>query len=277
MKLAAAARFFDRTVARDAYNPATTFKCQIEPLDLYRMEGTRLKVRGMSTAPGITIPARRVIVIDGQRYLVSDASPDQWEGAAIRNRYVIQGADSAVQIRTIPQVLANDPGVIAYGSVDFNKYNTDERDSSDYHPQYHVFLGSSEAVDEHYILSADGRTYLVKNAHLTPSGIKDALANLLDDPVIDSASFVSRAYDPITDSYTDTSSTVRCIRVRWQEHFNYLSQGSRKFERADTVVLMPLSVTPKAGDKVTIGGEPWEILSIVTLSGYRSAHTRRTS
>lgn len=275
MKLSAASRFFDRTVARDAYSPRSSFKCQLEPLDLYRMDGTRIKIRGMSTAPGLKIPARRVIEIDGQRYLVSDASSDQWAGEPVRDRYVIQGADYSVQIRTIPQVLDDAAGTTAYGSIDFNKYSTDERDSSEYHPQYHIFFGGTEIVEENYILTADGRSYLVKNAHRTTAGLKDALANLLDDPVIDAASFVSRAYNPITDTYTDTSTTVRCIRVRWQEHFNYLSQGSRKFERADMVVLMPLSVTPKAGDRVEIGGTPWEILSVVDRTGYQSLHIRR--
>lgn len=274
MKLKDAAKFFDKTVAKDAYNHAKRFKCQIEPLDLYKMDGTRIKMRGMSTAPGIAIPARGVINIAGQNYLVSDNSDDQWAGEAVRSRYVIQGADDLVQIKTIAQELASQTGTQAFASIDFNKYSTDERDSSDYHAQYHIFLGGTETVAENYLISTLDRTYLVKAAHTSTSGLKDALCNLLDDPVIDTATFGSRAYDPISDTYTDTTSTVRCIRIRWQDHFNYLSQGSEKFERADMVVLVPLSMTPKAGDKITLD-EPWRVVSVVSHPTYRSLHVRR--
>jgi hypothetical protein len=274
MKLKQAATFFDKTVAKDAYNHAKRFKCQLEPLDLYRMDGARIKLRGMSTAPTVNIPERKVIHIDGQNYLVSDKSNDQWAGEAIRSRYVIQGADSVVQIASIADILAGTAGTLAFASIDFNRYSTDERDSSDYHPQYHIYFGGTETVSEHNLITTADRVYLVKSAHKTTAGLVDALSNLLDDPVIDTATFGSRAYDPISDTYTDTTSTVRCIRIRWQDHFNYLSQGSEKFERADMVVLVPLSMAPKSGDTITLDA-PWRVVSVVDYADYRSLHVRR--
>ncbi len=76
MKLKNVSKFFDKTKAVDAYNSSYSFKCQVEPLDMYRTEGTRIKIRNMSTAPEVVIPVRRVIKIDSQAYLVSDSSAD---------------------------------------------------------------------------------------------------------------------------------------------------------------------------------------------------------
>ena len=273
MKLKSVSKFFDKTKAVDAYNSRYSFKCQVEPLDMYRTEGTRIKIRNMSTAPEVIIPARRAIKIDSQAYLVSDSSADHWAGDAIRSRYVLQGADYVVEIRTIAQVLADAPGVQAWASIDFNKYSTDERDSADYHPQYHIFLGEG-AANEHSIIHTTERTYLVKNSYKTPSGLYDAICNELDDPVIDAVTFRSRTYIPITDSFTESSSTIRCIRIRWQDKFTYLSQGSEKFERGDIQVLVPSSVTPKAADVVELSDGTWRVLSVVSYTGHKALHLR---
>jgi len=274
MKLKTASKFFDKTKAVDAYNPAISFKCQIEPLDMYRTEGTRIKIRNMSTAPEVVIPARRVIRIDDQAYIVSDPSRDHWSGEAIRSRYVLQGADHVVEIRTIAQVLEDVPGVQAFASIDFSKYGTDERDSSRYHPQYHIYFGK-ETVEEDYVVHTTSSNYLVKNSYLTPAGIVDALANELDDPVVQVSVSTGRTYDPITDSYTATTSSVRAIIVRWQEYLEYLTQGSTKYERGDAQLFVLSAVQAKVGDIVSISGEDFKVLSHLDRAGYRSLHIRR--
>jgi len=274
MKLKNVSKFFDKTKAVDAYNSSYSFKCQVEPLDMYRTEGTRIKIRNMSTAPEVVIPARRVIKIDDQAYIVSDSSLDHWSGEAIRSRYVLQGADHVVEIRTIAQVLENVPGVQAFASIDFNKYGTDERDSSEYHPQYHIYFGK-ETVGEDVLIHTVDRNYLVKNSYLTPAGIVDALANELDDPVVQVTVSTGRSYNPVTDSYTATTVSVRAVLVRWQEYFEYLTQGSTKYERGDAQLFVLPAVQAKAGDTVSIGGEDFRVLSHLDRSGYRSLHIRR--
>ena len=274
MKLKNVSKFFDKTKAVDAYNSRYSFKCQVEPLDMYRTEGTRIKIRNMSTAPEVTIPARRVIKIDDQAYIVSDSSLDHWSGEAIRSRYVLQGADHVVEIRTIAQVLEDVAGVQAFASIDFNKYGTDERDSSRYHPQYHIYFGK-ETVEEDCVVHTTTSNYLVKNSYLTPAGIVDALANELDDPVVQVSVSAGRTYDPVTDSYTATTSSVRAIIVRWQEYFEYLTQGSTKYERGDAQLFVLPSVHAKAGDTVSISGEDFKVLSHLDSTGYRTLHIRR--
>lgn len=275
MDLKKAARFFDRTDARDAYNHARKFKCQIEPLDLYRMDGARVKVRGMETAPGVKIPERRAIYVDGQVYLVSDMSADQWGGERIRQRFVIQGADRVIQIKTIAEELAGSTGTQAFAAIDFNKYSTDERDSSEYHPQYHIYVAPGEPVAENCIISTVDTFYLVRNAHLATSGLRDALCNQIDGPVIDAATFTSRAYDPVTDTYAEATSTVRCIRIRWQDHFMYLSPASEKFERGDMMILLPSSVVVASGDEVTLNDGVWRSRAVVEYPDYKQVHVRR--
>jgi len=141
-------------------------------------------------------------------------------------------------------------------------------------PQYHIFFGN-EVVPLNSIVKADGRHYLVMNSHRTVAGLVDALSNELESPVVDSASFKVRTYNPITDSYTEVATTVRCIKVRWQDHFSYLTQDSTKYLPGDMQVFIPDGVSHKAGDGVTIGATDWTILSTIQENGYQSLHVRR--
>src|SRR5574340_999600 len=260
---------------RSSHRAATRFYGQREPLDYQKIDGSAVNRRVMSTAPDGVLPVRQVISIGGQPYLVGDSSVDHWGGTSLRKRYVLQGADYLASTQTIAQVLANTAGASAYASIEFNKYGTDERDNSEFHPQYHIFFGGGETVPNDSVVTAAGRYYLVRRANRTQAGLVDALSNEIDSPVIDSATFTARQYNPVTDTYTDTSSTVRCIRLRWQDHFTYLSQGSTKYERGDMQVLVPLSVTPKSGDTLTLADGKWSILSMLAEATYRSLHVRR--
>ena len=71
MRLARAARFGDRTVAHDAYSDTDTFLCQLAPLDMFRVEGVKIKVKQLSTGPDVTMPARGAVRIDTQVYIIS--------------------------------------------------------------------------------------------------------------------------------------------------------------------------------------------------------------
>jgi hypothetical protein len=274
MKLRNASRRFDDTIAADAYDTNVTFKCQVEPFDYVKIDGASVKRRVMATAPGIITPARQVIMIEDQPYIIGDSSTDHWKGKPVRNRYVLQGADYLVEVLSIPQLLASQAGTQAYASIEFNKYSTDSRDSSDYMPQYHIFFGN-ETVPLNSIIKADGRYYLVMNSHRTVAGLIDALSNELDAPVVDSASFKVRTYNPLTDTHTEVATTVRCIKVRWQDHFSYLTQDSTKYVPGDMQIFIPTGVAHKAGDGVTIGATDWTILSTIQENGYQSLHVRR--
>lgn len=274
MKLSMASRYFDRTTGSDAYDQRSTFKCQIEPFDYVKIDGASVKRRVMSTAPGVSLPARKVIDIHGQRYLVGDASEDHWNDASIRKRYVLQGADHSVTVLTIADILAGRPGLPCYATLDFNKYGTDERDNSDYHQQYHAFFGGGESVPEGSVIKLKDRYFLVRSSYVSLAGLVDALSNELDGPVEDTATFTSRTHDPLTDSFSETSTSVRCMRVRWQERFQYLTLNSPDYERNDVQAFIDNGYAVKAGDEVALSDGMWRVLAVTVRPSYTEAHLR---
>jgi hypothetical protein len=277
MRLKKAATRFDKTKAEDAYNSAVGFMCQLAPLDLYKIDGTAVKRRQMSTGTDITMPPRSVIRIDGQPYLVGSDSPDFWRGERIRNNYVLQGADHTANLYSIAQALANTAPATAYASLDFNKNMTDERDSSEYHSQYNIFFGGGEPVLEGGLINIGSRWFYVKNAYISVSGLLVTLTSELDPPLFETINYGSRTYVPATDTYTATTTSVKVMRVRWQEHFSRLSKSTEKHENGDAqlFVLKSAMATAKPSDTLALSDGTWRVLAVQDEGTVLSLHVRR--
>lgn len=276
MRLKNVAKRFDNTTCVDAYS-ATTFKAQIEPLQIYSIDGAKVKRRVLSAAPEITIPARRTISIDGQVYLVGDDTPDQWADETLRVNYVLHGADHLATIRTIPEALADAAGFTAWAARDWSRDETDSRESAERINQYHIFFSRTEPVPDEAVLELDGRTYFVLAVHRSISGFHDALSNEVPGPAYETIAFGTRTYDPITDTYTDSLTNVRVLRLRWQEAFRYLTRASADFERGDSILMMLKAgnPTPKASDTLALSDGTFKVVSLLDEGAHYSLHVRR--
>jgi len=274
VKLHNVAKKFDKTVASDAYTPATTFKCQLDPLTLFSVDGTAVKRRQLSTAPDVSIPSRRAIQIGSQVYVIGDVSPDYHNGTPIRNNYVIQGADHLAQLNTIAAELAGTARTTSWASLDYNKHITDQRDSADYQAQYMLFFGKGESIPE--LVYLNSKWYLKMIGYESVSGIQSVLANELAEPAFETITYTNRTYVPATDTWTETTSSVKIFRVRWTEYFRYLTKASENYERGDMqVFVLKSAATPKVSDKLTLSDGVWTILSMQDEGLTWSLHARR--
>ena len=274
MRLLDAARRFDKTTATDAYS-ATTFKCQFEVLAYSKIDGVAVKKRQISTASSVTIPARRVVTIHGQTYLVGHGAPDFWNDDTIRLNYVVQGADGLANLTTIADELAGTAPGTAYAALAFAKYLPDAEDSSKYPPQYQVFLSGTESAPADSLIYLNSVWYLVKESYVSTSGLRVSLANVVESPNFEMAAFTSRVYAPLTDTYVDTPSAIKVFRIKWAEHFEYLSKATEQYERGDLTVMMLKAVTPDPPDTLTLSDGVWRILSAQDEGLTWSCHARR--
>ena len=274
MRLLDAARRFDTTTATDAYS-AATFKCQFEVLAYSKIDGVAVKKRQISTASSVTIPARRVVTIHGQTYLVGHGAPDFWNYDTIRLNYVVQGADGLANLTTIADELAGTVPGTAYAALAFAKYLPDAEDSSKYPPQYQVFLSGTESAPADSLIYLNSVWYLVKESYVSTSGLRVSLANVVDSPNFEMATFNSRVYAPLTDTYTTTTSSIKVFRIKWAEHFEYLSKATEQYERGDLTVMMLKAVTPDPPDTLTLSDGVWRILSAQDEGLTWNCHARR--
>lgn len=274
MKLTAAAARFDTVVASDAYS-ANTFMCQFEVLSYSKIDGVAVKKRQISTKPNVTIPTRNVITIADQTYLVGHGAPDFWKNEKIRVNYVVQGTDGIADINTIAAELANVAPTQAYAALAFDKYIPDAEDSSRYPPQYQVFTSSTETAPADALIRLNSIWYLVKESYISTSGLQVSLANVVAEPCFETVTFTSRVYDPLTDTYADTPTNAKVFRVKWSEHFKYLSKATENYERGDLTVMMLQNVTPDPPDTLTLSDGVWRVLSSQNEGNVWNCHARR--
>lgn len=264
----------DTVEAVDAYGSAT-FKVQYDPLSYTKIDGVSVRKRSISASPEVAMPSRGAIDIDGVTYLVGHGAPDYWKGLVIRINYVIQGADGLANLNSIAGELAGDAPVSAYAAVVFDKYVPDATDSSKYPPQYQVFLSGSESAPADSLIKLGETWYIVKETYLSTSGLNIALVNQIADPVFETVTFGSRSYDPVGDSYSSTSSAVKVMRIKWSEHYQYLSKDTEDYQRGDMQVFMLKSVTPKPSDTLSLSDGKWNILSVRDEGVMWTCHVRR--
>lgn len=274
MRLHTAARKFDNTVAKDAYSDAE-FNCQFEILSYSKIDGVAVKKRQISTGPDVSVPKRRVVMIDGQYYLLGYGSPDYWKGSVIRFNYVIQGADALAHITSIAKALAGSLPVRAYAALVFAKYLPDTEDSSKYPPQYEIFLSGSEEAPADSLIKLDNVWYLVKQSYISNSGLRVALANALDAPNFENATLSTRTYNPVDDTYSAATTTIPVFRVKWSEHFRYLSKGTETYERGDLTVMVLKDHSPTSPDTLTLSDGVWRVLSAQDEGLVWNCHARR--
>ena len=276
MKLHNIARRFDKTVAVDAYNPATSFRCQLSPVALYKVDATAIRRREMSTAPDVVIPPRKTIQINNDVFLVGEDSPDQWNGSEIRNNYVLQGADFLANIYSLQQALANTAPSTAWCSLDFNKNMSDERQGSEYLSQYNIFFAGGEVVPTNSLINNGSRWFLVRQSYTSVSGLVVTLSNEIENPAFETVTFSTISYDPVTDMKVPVSNSVRALRIRWTEWFQYLSAASVQFERGDMrLFVLKTDVTAEAGDEITMSDGVWCVLSVLDEGAAWNCHVRR--
>lgn len=276
MKLKRVARKFDNVQAQDAYG-TTTFMVQYEPMSFSKIDGTSVTKRMVSAAPEIVMPARGAITIDGEQYVVGHGAPDYWMGEVIRVSYVIQGATGLANLHSIASAIAQTSPVTAYAALVFSKYMPEANDNSRYPPQYQVFLAGSESAPADSLIQLDGKWFLVKQSYISTSGLRIALANELDEPAFETVTYGDRTYDPVTDTYSTSNSSVRVLRVKWSEHFHYLTKADETYQRGDIQVMALKTSMPSVipSDLLTLSDGVWRVLSVQDEGTTVSLHMRR--
>jgi hypothetical protein len=274
MKLSNAAKLGNTQVASDAYGSAT-FKCQYEPMSFAKIDGVSVRKRQISTSPDVTVPARGAIAINGDIYLVGHGAPDFFKNEVIRVSYIIQGADGLANLTSIATALANAAPVVAYAALVFSKYLPDSADSSKYPPQYQMFLAGSESAPADSLIQLAGKWYLAKESYVSTSGLRIALVNEIAEPAFETINYSGRTYVPATDSFSVGTSVVKILRIKWQEHFLYLSKGSETYERGDQQIFILKATTPKPSDTLTLSDGVWRVLAVQDDGAVWSCHVRR--
>lgn len=264
MRLLDAARRFDRTEFQDAYSGESLFFGQLDVFDDSRRDAYGVERRILSVAPGIRMPARRVICEPGrdEAWLVGTCQPDYFNGQEIRNKYVLHRADGLAYLKTPSQALAGDEGVRAYANAAWLKDAKQQDEASTAPGMYGVFLAKPESLALDTVILLGDQTFWVRgrygsSAEFLVAEVEDVTGSL------QAVQYGVAVYDPVADSNSITPRSVQAFVLRWQALYQNTSEAALKAERGDRVVVVRKAdvPAPKVGDKV-VGAQPWTVRAI---------------
>ena len=280
MNLFQAARFFDRDSVYDGYTGDFLFKAQFSSYDGSQADGSFLRRRTISVAPGITMPARRVGKVHGELWVLGTPITDGWEDRPIRLTASSKLVTDLFTITPPGALLRGLPGSpTAYANSRPLKDTVNSTTDSEYDAQYEVTFGDNEPTMEGYFLVSDRLFLHVRVCKLQAEGFKVAVADDLKSEFDSDGNLMglvdvqfAGGYDPVSD--TETAGVIgKGIVMDMYKLYEYNEQANPTNTRGDLTLLAVEN--PEVGTKVKIGAYDYIILTKQPYMDAWNLHIRR--
>lgn len=262
MKLANAAKYFDRVSMADAYTgTAMPYKVQFSTFDETDPDGSVSRRRTMSMAPGLTLPARRVASLLGEIWLLGEPSADAVFDKVIRQTVPMRRVTNLAQALTPGQVVTASTGLAIYGRLEQVKNTVDTATSSDYFPFFTLTLAGADfknlnsgwAQVPGFFRIEDGTLFRSRTSYPAEDGMTVVEADLIDRYGLTQAQVTTGAYDPVTDTFAGTTSTFQTLVMPTHQLYRRKAEAE-KFKPEDLTVLVRFAdyPAPKVGTPLQI-------------------------
>lgn len=262
MKLANAAKYFDRVSMADAYTgTAMPYKVQFSTFEETDPDGSVSRRRSMSLAPGLTLPARRVASLLGEIWLLGEPSADAVFDKVIRQTVPMRRVTNLAQALTPGQVVAASTGLAIYGRLEQVKNTVDTATSSDYLPFFTLTLAGADfknlnsgwAQVPDFFRIEDGTLFRCRTSYPAEDGMTVVEADLIDRYGLTQAQVTTGAYDPVTDTFAGTTSTFQTLVMPTHQLYRRKAEAE-KFKPEDLTVLVRFAdyPAPKVGTPLQI-------------------------
>lgn len=262
MKLANAAKYFDRVSMADAYTgTAMPYKVQFSTFEETDPDGSVARRRTMSMAPGLTLPARRVASLLGEIWLLGEPSADAVFDKVIRQTVPMRRVTNLAQALTPGQVVTASTGLAIYGRLEQVKNTVDTATSSDYFPFFTLTLAGAEfknlnsdwAQVPGFFRIEDGTLFRCRTSYPAEDGMTVVEADLIDRYGLTQAQVTTGAYDPVTDTFAGTTSTFQALVMPTHQLYRRKAEAE-KFKPEDLTVLVRFAdyPAPKVGTPLQV-------------------------
>jgi hypothetical protein len=278
MRLKNVARYFDTCPIYDGYSGAFLFKAQTSTFMESSAEGSVSVRRTISIDPLTSIPNHRVIDVLSEKYVVGEVNYDEWAGGVIRATCWVKKAAGLFSSKTPHEFLSGTVVPGQYGQLRFRNLVKDSS-SSNIEPYWEAYFSATSSVAKGSIVTYASKRYRVSSTYTDVDGFLTAEMQELRYG-IEFASFDgSKTYDPISDTYTGSSTVVSALPVDCKQLYDIKTQADHNVEVGDIQLLATSGTVASVGTSVEFSsGElkgSWRTLSVGSEIDAVSLHIRR--
>jgi len=264
MRLAAAARRFNKTRCLDGYTGAYLFDAQLPPFDDSKRDAEVAERRIISLSPDVALPTRRVIEASQTRYILGHGTFDLFMGRAIRLGVVGHECSTLAQIRTLGQACRVETGTQAWANKSWLKNLDFSEQNSNLPREVHIHVAATESAPLNSLITMGTAQFLVRQVDDGASGIRVILAD--EQPGFVTAQVSGSVYDPVMEAWTGAPATINVLRLRWQSLFSYQTYDSAAYGPGDDqFVMAKVAFTPRPGTRMTLPTGNWTVDAVASL------------
>lgn len=277
MDLKDAARYFDHDPVYDGYSGALLFYGHTKPHNDHTSSGATSRRRTLVTIPTNAAPARGVVTLYSEQWLMGSNNPDTYQGNQIRRSFDMKKSTGLMKLLTPGQACLSGSGTDFHAHKEYFKDMVDPLTSSEYDVMWNIFCPPSEAVIKGSFFREGSIIFRVRNVYDTVELLNVAETDQLDADALQSATFTGNAgFNLITDVPTSSSVATTVIQTDVPKFYQFRTEQEAERKPGDrTVFVAKSAVTPKVSATFTMLGTSWRVLAVVSESDAWAMLVRR--
>jgi len=258
--------FFDDDPVLDGYTGALLFHGHTSAHDDHTSSGATARRRTLSSVPDTVPPARAVVALYGDVWLITDSNLDSFEGVPIRRSYGLKKSTGLMTALSPAHACLGQPGTDFHAHREYFRDNQDAKSSSDWDTMWNIFCPPGEPVAKGSFLRQGGTLYRVRNCYTTVEGLRVAEADQLDADALQSVTFLGGVLDLVADAITAAGTTTTVLQTDMQKFYALRTQAEGADVRAgDRAVFVAKSaLMPVVGTEFTMLGQRWRTNAVIS-------------
>lgn len=265
MDFADVTSFFNNDPVHDAYTGDFLFYCHSKAHNDQTSAGATIRRRTMTTTPETVLPARQVVNLLGDAWLVGTSNVDGFQGDAVRRSWGLKRSTGLMSLLSPAEACAGADGTAMHVQKEFFKDIGNPRDSSSWDSLWNVHVPPGEPAERGKFLREGSTLYRIRNQYMDIDGLRVLEADEFESDALQSATFTTTGdLNLVTDKLETISITLPVIQTDSLKFYRYRTQAESDTKPGDRVVFVSAaSFAPTPNSELTMMGSRWRVLSAI--------------
>ena len=266
MDLQSSLSYFDDISVKDGYSSAHLFYGQVELYDSSEGDAV-LDYRRSISAATVVEPARGVVLVGSERYIVGRTIGDYFDGSLVWESLIGHPADYLFTLGSAKAFIDSTASYTLYGAVATLKSAKEVGESSQVFGVSSFTCATAETGIARDLLLKDssGRFYRIQGITFGAGSFLTVLCSELGSDVFQSSVQYSVAggYDYTTDSSSMSDPDIISAFVeRYQDNYRFITGDDKNFEAGDKIITVSNSdvLTPVVNSEAVVSGETYRVI-----------------
>lgn len=276
MDFADVTTFFNTDPVHDAYSGDFLFYGHSKAQNDRLSAGATTRRRSLTTEPTAVMPARGVISMLGDAWLVGTSNVDGFQGDAVRRVWSLKKSTGMAEILTPAQACAGSPGHALHIQREMSNNMPNVRSFSDWDSIWDLYAAGSETATRGQFVRDGGALYRVRHAYYDIESYLILEADQFEADAQQSATFITAGTpDLVTDRQTTASIVLPVIQTDSLKFYRYRTEVEADSKPGDRVVFVSAaSIAPAPNSELTMLGSRWRVLSAIIDGDARALRVR---